>query len=281
MEQIKVSIIIINYNSGDFLSKCLDSIQPSRFVHEIIVVDNNSTDHSYQCARDKHRVRLIRCQENGGYAKGANTGINSSAGELILVANPDIVFGAGAIEAMVSCAVAHPETGMVGPKIKNFDDTLQYECKRNQPDLLNSLFYFLGLQNRRGNHYVTKEEGYYEKSEYVNAISGSCMLFKREALERCGLFDEDFFMYGEDLDMCHRMIRAGYKIFYNSRAVVHHYKGGCTKDHQLALKYKADSLIRLMNKRNQYNSLQRFMVGQMIKIGYQAKRIKENMLQNN
>lgn len=276
-----MSIIIVNYNSGDFLGKCLDSIQINNMNYETIVVDNNSTDNSYQHARNKYCVKLIRCKENGGYARGVNIGINVSKGELILAANPDIIFSANAIEHMVSCADSHPETGIVGPKIKNFDGTLQYECKRNQLTLLNSLLYFLGLQVWRGNQYIRKDEGYYEKSECVNAISGSCMLFRREALEECGLFDEDFFMYGEDLDMCYRMIKAGYQIFYNSEAVIYHYKGGCTKNNKLAFKYKTESLIKLINKQNKFNILQRLMVVQVIKIGYKAKMMKESMRKNN
>jgi GT2 family glycosyltransferase len=245
--------------------------------HETIVVDNNSTDNSCQCAREMNNVRLITCEDNGGYARGVNTGIKNSKGELILVANPDIVFGDNAIQYMISSAEARTETGIVGPKIKNFDGTLQYECKRNQPTLLNSLLYFLNLQNKWADQYVRKDEKYYEKSEYVNAVSGSCMLLKRKALEECGLFDEDYFMYGEDLDICYRMTKAGYKIYYNSEAVVYHYKGGCTKNNKLAYKYKTESLIKLINKRNNYNFMQRFMVVLLIKIGYKAKMIKESI----
>ncbi len=274
-QRIKLSIIIVNYNSDIFLKKCLASICLDHTSFEIIVVDNNSDDDSYQCARSMDNTVLIRCGENGGYAKAANIGINSSKGEFILVANPDIVFDDNALQCMISCAESHPEIGIVGSKIKNFDGTLQYECKRNQPNLLNSLFYFFNLQNPFGNHYIRKDKGFYEKSEYINAISGSCMLLRREALEQSGVFDEGFFMYGEDLELCYRMIQSGYKIFYNSESVVYHYKGGCTKDYKLAYKYKTESLVRLMNMQNNYNAIQHFMVAQVIKIGYKAKMIME------
>lgn len=271
----KLSIIIVNYNSGIFLKKCLASICMDRINYEIVVIDNNSDDDSYECARSMDNTKLIRCEENGGYAKAANIGINSSKGEFILVANPDIVFDVNALQCMISCAENQPKIGIVGPKIKNFDGTLQYECKRNQPNLLNSLFYFFNLQCGSGNHYIRKDKGYYEKSEYINAISGSCMLLRREALEQCGVFDEGFFMYGEDLELCYRMIQSGYKIFYNGKSVVYHYKGGCTKDYKLAYKYKTESLIKLMHMQNKYNKIQRFMVAQVIKLGYKAKMIME------
>lgn len=278
MRQIKLSIIIVNYNSGDFLSKCIDSIQLDQINYETIVVDNNSDDNSYQCVKNKNNIKLIRCGENGGYAKAANLGINSSKGEFILVANPDIVFDDNALRCMISCAEAHPEIGIVGPKIKYFNGSLQYECKRNQPNLLNSLLYLLNLQNLWGNQYIIKDNRYYEKSEYVNAISGSCMLLRRKALEECGLFDEVFFMYGEDLELCYRMVQKGFKIFYSSEAVIYHYKGGSTKDHKLAYKYKTESLIKLIYKRNKFNKIQRLMVAQAIKVGYKAKMIKERIL---
>lgn len=278
MEKIKLSIIIVNYNSGDFLAKCLESIQLDHINYEIIVVDNNSEDNSDQSVKDMDNVELIRSEENVGYAKAANLGIKSSGGEFILVANPDIVFGEGALRRMVASAETNPEIGIVGPKIKYFNGSLQYECKRNQPSLINSLFYFLNLRCPWGEQYIITDTAYYEKSEFVNAISGSCMLIRRKALEACGLFDEGFFMYGEDLELCHRMGRSGFKIFYDSEAVIYHYKGGSTKDYKLAYKYKEDSLIKLINKRENYNKIQGFIVAQVIKAGYKAKMIKESML---
>lgn len=231
-----LSIIIVNYNVKEFLQNLLHSIARAvqNISTEIIVVDNASDDGSAEFIKEKFpEIKLIVNEKNLGFSKANNIGIKDSSGNYILLINPDTIVSEDTFQKMIKFFKENPESGMAGCKILNPDGTLQLACRRSFPGPWTSFSKVTGMSTlfpnskifARYNLTYLDEDQTYE----VDAISGSFMMMKREALEKVGGLDEQFFMYGEDLDICYRIQKAGYKVFYVHSAQIIHYKGESTK----------------------------------------------------
>lgn len=233
---IDLSIIIVNYNVKEFLKNLLHSIHKAtqNLSIEIIVVDNASDDGSLEMIKEKFPdVILIANEKNFGFGKANNIGLEKARGKYILLINPDTLVSEDTFTKLIKFFNSHPEAGMVGCKILNPDGTLQLACRRSFPGPWTSFTKVTGLSNlfpksklfARYNLTYLDENQTYE----VDAISGSFMMFRKEVYEKVGGFDEQFFMYGEDLDLCYRVQKAGYKIYYVHTTQIIHYKGESTK----------------------------------------------------
>ena len=230
------SIIIVNYNVKEFLQNLLHSIDKAaqNIWHEIIIVDNASDDGSIEFLQQKFpNVKLIVNKENLGFGKANNIGMKTAKGKYLLLLNPDTLLSENLLQEMITFLDKTPEAGMAGCKILNPDGTLQLACRRSFPGPWTSFCKVTGLSTifpkskifARYNLTYLDENQTYE----VDAISGSFMMMRKEVYEKTGGFDEDFFMYGEDLDLCYRIQKEGYKVFYVHSAQIIHYKGESTK----------------------------------------------------
>jgi O-antigen biosynthesis protein len=231
-----VSVIIVNYNVRDFLHQALLSIQKALkgIRSEIFVVDNASDDGSVEMVRRKFpKVHLMCNTTNIGFAKANNSALKHASGKYILLINPDTIVQEDTIHVMVEFLNCHPEVGLAGCKILNPDGSMEPACRRSFPTPwvafskifgLSRLFPKIKLFGKYNLTYLSPEETY-----PVEAVSGSFMMVRSETLKQVGGLDENFFMYGEDLDWCYRIHEAGWKIYYVHSTQIIHYKGESTR----------------------------------------------------
>jgi GT2 family glycosyltransferase len=210
-------VVIPNWNGADLIRACLDSLAVQSQDHQVIVVDNGSTDGSPEIiAREYPDVQLIRLSRNYGFAGGVNRGIEaamSDKAEYIALLNNDAVANENWLKYLVEAAEGHPEAGIVTAKI--LDQTGEYF------DSTGDFYSIYGLPFPRGRG--EKDLGQYDKPEEVFAASGGASLYNAAMLKQIGLFDEDFFAYYEDVDISFRAQLAGWRVRYEPRAVVHHH----------------------------------------------------------
>lgn len=234
-----VSVVIVNYNVCEFLVQAIRSVQQAsrNLVTEIWVVDNNSIDDSVATVRrDFPDVHVIANRENAGFGTANNQAIQQSTGEFVFILNPDTIVQEDTLDRMVAFMRSHPDCGALGCQILNPDGSFAPESRRAFPTPEIAFWRMTGLgrlfpkSRRFGGYNMTYLP--VDKANEVDALSGSCMLTRREALigpRGAGLFDEDFFMYGEDLDLCFRIQQAGWSIWYTPDTQIIHYKGESTK----------------------------------------------------
>jgi GT2 family glycosyltransferase len=193
-------------------------------------VDNNSTDGSRDVLRHEP-VELIESRQNLGFGRAANIGLRLSTAEFVLLLNPDTVVPAGTLTSCIDALRARPNAGMLGCKLVRLDGSLDHACKRQIPTPASSLSYFLRRIGRRrttpAGRYTATELGADDEGT-VGAINGAFMLVRRAAIEEVGTFDEDYWMYGEDLDWCLRFTQRGWQVVYWPGATAIHVKAGIT-----------------------------------------------------
>jgi len=233
---LDLSIIIVNYNVKEFLQNLIHSIEKAstKITKEIIVIDNASDDGSVEFLKEKFpQVKLIVNQKNLGFGKANNIGLKQATGKYILLINPDTIVAEDTFEKMIQFFETNKNVGLAGCKILNPDGTLQLACRRSFPGPWTSFTKVTGLSllfpksklfARYNLTYLDENQSY-----EVDAISGSFMIMRREVYKKVGGFDEQFFMYGEDLDICYRIQKAGFKVFYVHTTQIIHYKGESTK----------------------------------------------------
>lgn len=232
----KLTVIIVNYNVKHFLEQCLHSVQKAaKSINlEIIVLDNNSVDGSVSLVKEKFpTIKLIENNENQGFAKGNNQAIQQAKGEYILLLNPDTVVQEDTFAKCVSFMDEHPEAGALGVKMIDGNGNFLPESKRSLPTPLVAFYRVFGLSklfpNSKtfGRYHLT----YLDKDEIhpVDILPGAFMMIRRAALDKAGLLDETFFMYGEDIDLSYRIKKAGYTNYYFPKTTIIHYKGESTK----------------------------------------------------
>ncbi|MBK7630766.1 MAG: glycosyltransferase [Ignavibacteriales bacterium] len=231
-----LSIIIVNYNVKEFLQNLIHSIEKAslNLKKEIIIVDNASDDGSVEFIKEKFpHVKLIANQKNLGFGKANNIGLKHAGGKFILLINPDTLVAEDTFEKMIKFFENNLEAGLAGCKILNPDGTLQLACRRSFPGPWTSFTKVTGLSSLFPNNKIFARYNltYLDenKTYEVDAISGSFMMMRKEVYEKVGGFDEQFFMYGEDLDLCYRIQKAGFKVYYIHSTQIIHYKGESTK----------------------------------------------------
>ena len=233
---IELSIIIVNYNVKEFLKNLLNSLKKavSEIPTEIIVIDNASTDGSVEEIRLKFPdVKLIANEKNVGFGAANNQGFKIAKGNIFVLINPDTIVKENTFEKLIDFFKSKPDAGIVGCKVLNPDGTLQLACRRSFPGPWTSFTKVTGLSKLFPNSklFARYNLTYLDENKIneVDAISGAFMMIKNEVYQKVGGFDNQFFMYGEDLDLCYRIQSAGYKVYYVPTTEIIHYKGESTK----------------------------------------------------
>jgi N-acetylglucosaminyl-diphospho-decaprenol L-rhamnosyltransferase len=224
---VDVSAVVVNHEAGDALAVCVATLR-AEGISAVTVVDNASTDGSIVSLRDADpEVVVIETGTNRGYGAGANCGIDVAASELVLVSNPDVAVHPGALATLAAVLGADPTLAVVGPKILEADGT-RYPSARRFPSLLDAAGHALLGDLVPTNPFTRRYRmGYLGADEVteVDWVSGACFLARRRALDELHGFDESYFMYAEDADLCWRARRAGWGVAYVPGAVVTHLQG--------------------------------------------------------
>lgn len=231
---MKLSVVIVNYNVKYFLEQCLHSLEQAAMGidHEVIVIDNASTDGSteYITARFP-KVKWMACRENNGFSKGNNIAIAHAKGEYILMLNPDTIVTKEAIEGCIAFMDNNADAGACGVYMLRTDGTFAPESRRALPTPFVAFCKMSGLSNlfpksrtfgRYYMQYLDKEE-----TNPIEIISGAYMMLRHKTIKKTGALDEDFFMYGEDIDLSYRILKSGYRNYYLPLRILH-YKGEST-----------------------------------------------------
>lgn len=233
---MKLSVIIVNYNVIYFLEQCLHSVIKAGqgIGMEVFVVDNNSVDGSVAMVREKFpEVKIIENSDNKGFSKANNQAIRQSSGEYVLLLNPDTVVEEDTFLRIIHFMDAHPEGGGLGVKMLDGKGHFLPESKRGLPTPAVAFYKVFGLARLfpKSKIFGKYHLGYLDKDKIheVEILSGAFMLLRKKALETAGLLDEEFFMYGEDIDLSYRITQAGYKNYYFPETRIIHYKGESTK----------------------------------------------------
>lgn len=265
-----LSIIIVNYNTKKLTIQTIQSLIDTinNMEYEIIVSDNNSTDGSVEELISKFpQVKIIRNKDNYGFSKANNIAIRQSKGDYILLLNSDTLVMDNCIEKCLNEIKNDKEIGALGCKVLLSNGTLDHACKRGFPTPQASLFYILKLDklftdNKKLGQYTM---GYLseEKINEVDSLTGAFMMLGREVIDKVGLLDEEFFMYGEDIDWCYRIKKAGWRIVYYPEAQILHYKGGSSKKKRIKTIYEFHrAMLLFYNKHylHEYNIIVTFLV---------------------
>lgn len=227
---LDLSIIIVSWNVRDLLRNCLHSIEKGKgnLSLEVIVVDSHSHDGSpLMVAQEFPWVRLIACNENVGFPRGNNIGMEAARGRAVMLLNPDTVVMGDALTTMMAYLDAHPKIGVIGPQLHYGDGTIQ-PSHRRFPHLLTGFFEATWLQDYAPRALL---RDYYAQDigddviAAVDWVMGACMLVRRAAIDRAGMMDVGYFMYSEELDWCKRIKAAGYEVVYLPTALIIHYEG--------------------------------------------------------
>lgn len=229
-----LSIVIVNFNTRDYLRNCLQSLEKNtskKLDYEIVVVDNASADGSAEMVKKEFPdVTLIASKENTGFAKGNNLGIKrTSQSRYVLFLNPDTIVKDDTIENMIAFMESHPDAGAATCKLVTPDGKEDESTHRGFPTPWNSLTHFSGLSKAfpKSHLFSRYTMGWLDlsKTMQVDALEGAFMLVPRKAGEEVGWWDEEYFFYGEDLEFCLQLRKRGYKIYYVPMFTVEHVRG--------------------------------------------------------
>ena len=227
----ELSVVIVSYRCADLLRDCLHSLDANRadVEMEVIVVDNHSGDATAAAAREFPWVEVEELDENIGFARANNLAMDRSRGRAVLVLNPDTVVPAGALRACLDHLWAHPGIGVLTARLVDLDGRLDRRCHRGFPTLWSSFCYFTTLDRfLRGprSRWYTMGHVPDDQPLDVESVSGAFMLMPSDAMRRVGGFDEQFFMYAEDIDLSLRFVEAGYRVHYWPQVDVVHVGAG-------------------------------------------------------
>lgn len=247
---IKLSIIIVNYNTSELLKECLLSIKTD-VHHEIIVIDNASSDESISMLKKNFPgVLVIENSKDIGFAAANNQGIRKARGEYILFLNPDtLISGENIFETLLEEFDKDKKIAAVTCKVLLPSGKLDDACHRGFPTPSNALLHFLGLPS--GYNLSNKD---LTTTHEIDACCGAFMLVRREFGEKANWWDEDYYWYGEDLDFCYRLKELGYKILYVPKVSIFHYKGASSG----LKKYKADRQTKKKAINSRFNVMKIF-----------------------
>ena len=227
---VDLSCIIVNYYSSASLINCLESVYQtlSKISFEVIIVDNSQNDPGMACLKEAYpQVRVIQNAANVGFAKANNQAALSAQGKTLLFLNPDTILADQAIEDMVAHLESNPDIGALGPKVLNTDGSLQYSCRRF-PTLMTGLFNRYSLLSRwfPGNPYTTQylmKDYNHDENREVDWLSGCCLMVPRAVFEKAGGFDEHYFLFNEDIDLCRAIGQNEFKVMYFPLAKITHH----------------------------------------------------------
>ena len=251
-----LSIIIVNWNSIEFTKKCIASIESTihDLQYEVIVVDNASDDNcQHELSNSFPAAKLIRCPRNIGFAAANNVGVTCSCGRSLLFLNPDTVVLGDAIRRMIANLNAAGDIGAVGCRLLNSDFSVQTSCVQPFPTILNQLFSIDLLRQRWPTLALWGMQPLFSQnleSAEVDTVSGACIMVQREAYEEVNGFSSEYFMYAEEVDLCHKIRLAGRRVRYVPDAKVVHFGGQSTqkRGNSFSDVMMRDSVYKLLKK---------------------------------
>lgn len=227
-----LSLVIVSFNTREILDECLKSVRIAikNLQAEVFIVDNNSSDGTVQTVRENHPwVKLITNKQNLGFSKANNLALKKAKGYYILVLNPDTKLMPDTITKMIDFLKKHQDVAVATCRVELANGALDRDCRRHFPSPWRAFCHFTGLSKIFPGSKIFDQYymGYLPSNieHEVDACAGAFMLICKSAMDKVGLFDEDFFFYGEDLDWCWRFREAGYKIIYTPITKIIHYKG--------------------------------------------------------
>lgn len=260
-----LSIIIVNYNTKDLLKKCLRSVFESKtqFQFEVFVSDNGSSDSSLEMIkREFPQVQLIENKKNLGFSKANNVALMQAQGQFLLLLNSDTEVAPDALDLSVKYMDSHQQVGVMGGKVLLPDGTLDKACRRRFPNPKNAFLRLFGF--KKFSDYNL--EGSLDQEAEVDSVMGAYLMVRKSIADQIGFLDEVFFMYGEDLDWCWRVKKAGYKVVYYPRAQIVHFKYGSAQTvpfRTIRLAHQAMWIFYRKHYAKKYN----FIFNQLVHLG--------------
>ncbi|TKJ38390.1 hypothetical protein CEE37_12790 [candidate division LCP-89 bacterium B3_LCP] len=283
MDRVDITVVIVNFNVRPFLDQCLQSIQKAcgGLTVEIIVVDNASGDDSVEFVKGHYPdVILIENGENVGFAKANNQAFNIANGEAVLILNPDSFVQEDTLQILFDSLKSSKFIGAVGPKIIMPDGRFEPRSMRGFPTPWAAFSYLSGLASLFprspvfSRYLLTHRDP--DREHEVDALSGSCMMVRRTLLEELDGFDGDYFMYGEDLDLCYRIRKKGYRVLYNPQTQIVHFKGESTRRSNIDKGYYFHQAMRLFVEKNLAGSVSHFARG-LITLGFFFQDVEKKL----
>jgi len=271
---IDLSVIIVNYNVKELLENCINSIFAAAkdLNVEVIVVDNNSYDGSVEYLKQKfcsnNKVKFIESNINLGFAKANNLGVKEASGKYLLILNPDTILQEDTLEKTIRFYESDKQTGIVTCKLILPNGKLDLACRRSFPSPSVAMYRILGFSKifPRSKIFGKYNLTYLDENDTyeVDAVCGAFLFIKKDIYKQAGGFDENYFMYGEDLDLCYQVKKAGYKIFYYSGTSIIHYKGESTKKSSISYVNNFYGAMRIFVEKNFQKSF--FLLNTVIKL---------------
>lgn len=252
-----ISIVIVSFNVERLLKECIESIyrETTESTFDIWVVDNHSHDSSVQMLKNHFpQVHLIENDRNVGFPKANNQAIVQNTSDYILLLNPDTIVQDRAIDKMVRFMDEYPDTGVSGCRVLNEDGSLQLACRRSVPTPKVAFYRLTGLSRLFPNSKTMARYNltYLDPNapHEVDAVSGAFLVIRKKVVDAIGMLDENFFIYGEDMDWCIRAKKAGWKVMYYPHAQIVHYKGVGCKTNNLKTTYEFYRAMVLFHRKH-------------------------------
>ena len=273
---MKVSVIIVHYQVKNLLRNCILSIQKyfQGFDYEIIVVDNNSPNPEWKVLIDEFdKVNFIELKENLGFSKANNIGVKSAKSEYVYILNPDTEIEGNYFKEILDFADSQDKFGALGLRMHDANGNFLPESKRSVPALVNSFEKLFTKLNNDSKTYYRNDIAETDIAE-VEVMTGANLLMKKSVYEEVGGFDERYFMYGEDIDLCFTILRNGYKNFYYGKYSILHYKGESTVRDKIYLERFFGAMDIFIDK---YYKKQKPFQYVLMKIGLKLKHFSEEL----
>lgn len=272
-----LSVVIVNYNTKKLTIDCIQSVLKSKlnFQYDIFVVDNASSDGSVEQIKSEFpNVHVISNKENVGFSKANNQAIKACSSRYVLLLNSDTIVNENTLDEMIRYMDEETNVGAVGCEVNLPDGTLDKACHRGFPTPEASLYYMIGLAKKIPNSskYNSYHKSYMNMHEVhdIDCLVGAFMMVRREAFEQVGLLDEEFFMYGEDIDWCYRIKEAGWRIVYNPTVSIVHYKGASSRRKPFKIVYEFHRAMYLFHKKH-FKTKYNFLVNGVVYTGITLK----------
>lgn len=279
-----LSIIIVNYNTKKLTLECIESIYKSKmnYTFEIFVVDNNSSDNSVDAIKETYsNVKVVENKENVGFSKANNQAIKVSNGRYVLLLNSDTIVNNTTLSTIIEFMDKHKEVGATGCKVVLPDGSLDKACHRGFPTPKASFYYITGLAKRFPSN--PKFNGYHksylnmDEIHEIDCLVGAFMMVRRETIKDVGMLDETYFMYGEDIDWCYRIKKAGWKIYYNPKVSIIHYKGASSRKKPFKIVYEFYRAMFVFHK-NHFAPKYNIFINLLVYLGISIKLSMELIL---
>ena len=252
-----LSVVIVNYQTFELTRNTINSIfeYSYPFSYEILVVDNASSDDSLSRLQDyfKDKVTFIASKENNGFAAGNNQALRVAKGKYVLLLNSDTIVWENTLENIYSYMEEHTDVGASGCRVLLENGDLDKACKRSFPNVKNSFFRLFHIPTNSKDDNYNLDDLPDDEIYEIDCLTGAFMFMRAEALNEAGLLDETFFMYGEDIDLCYRIEKAGWKIIYYGESKITHLKGASSKRQKNKLIYEFYRAMYIYYKKHHAN----------------------------